>query len=100
MFHCVYFWLKKDLSAEDRALFESELRLLSKLPYPVQSHIGKPAPVEARPVVDLSFDWSVVTEFKSVADHDFYQKECKDHARFVTTCKHLWERVVIYDMQS
>jgi hypothetical protein len=99
MFHCVYFWLKKDLSAQDRATFETELRLLTQLPYPVQSHMGKPAPVEARPVVDLSFDYSVVTQFKTVADHDFYQKECPDHARFIQVCKSFWDKVVIYDME-
>jgi hypothetical protein len=97
MFHCVYFWLKKDLSAADRATFEAELTALSKLPYPAQSHIGKPAAVELRPVVDLSFDFGVVTEFKTLADHDFYQKECQDHARFIRVCKPFWEKVVIYD---
>lgn len=33
-----------------------------------------------------------------MADHSFYQTECKDHARFVETCKAFWERVVVYDI--
>jgi hypothetical protein len=98
MFHCVYFWLKKDLSAADRATFESELVLVTKLPYLALAKMGKPAAVEARAVCDLSFDWSLVIEFKEDKDHDFYQADCPDHKRFVETCKGMWDKVIIYDM--
>jgi hypothetical protein len=30
-------------------------------------------------------------------DHEFYQKGCPDHQRFVDTCKTFWARVVVYD---
>ena len=36
--------------------------------------------------------------FKSLEDHEFYQAKCEHHARFVSTCRSFWERVVIYDI--
>ncbi len=98
MIHNVYFWLKKNLSVEDRATFESEAKRLTQLSYLASGSVGKPAPTEARPVTDHSFDYSTSLLFKNMADHEFYQKECKDHARFVSKCKTFWDRVVVYDV--
>ena len=98
MFHCVYFWLKKDLSDADRATFENELQLITQIPYLAAAWKGRPAAVTARPVCDQSFDWSLVVHFKSIADHDFYQAGCQDHQRFVDACKAFWDKVIIYDM--
>lgn len=98
MFHCVYFWLKEDLSDADRQTFETELALVSKISYLANAWMGKPADVPARPVCDQSFSWSLIVQFKTLADHDFYQSGCLDHQRFVDTCKTFWEKVIIYDM--
>jgi len=97
MIHTVFFWLKKELTPEQRATFESELVLLKEIPYLVHGFVGKPAPTETRPVTDHSFDYSLTLHFKDLGDHDHYQKGCDQHARFVNTCKPLWERVVVYD---
>jgi hypothetical protein len=97
MIHVVYFWLKKDLSTEQRATFLRELTLLTKIPYLAQAFAGEPAAVKARSVVDLSFDFSLMIQFKNLKDHDYYQLECKDHRRFLDNCKSLWEKVVVYD---
>jgi hypothetical protein len=97
MFHNVYFWLKKDLSPAQRATFESELQRLAKTGYLAQARIGKPAPTEPRPVTDHSFDYAFFVEFKSMEDHDFYQKGCTDHERFVQICKPFFDRVIVYD---
>ena len=98
LIHNVYFWLKKDLSAADCATFESEAKRLTKLSYLERGSLGKPAATESRPVTDHSFDYSTSLVFKNMADHEFYQKECKDHARFVAQCKTFWDRVVVYDV--
>jgi Stress responsive A/B Barrel Domain len=98
MIHCVYFWLKKDLSETDRQTFQDELTRLTKLDYLASAQMGKPAPVPARPVCDLSFDWSCIVHFKELKDHDYYQDGCPDHKRFVDTCKTMWDKVIIYDM--
>ena len=97
LIHTVIFWLRKDLTPAQRSTFEAELQRLTKLSYLARCQFGQPAALEKRPVVDSSYDFGLQVEFKTLADHDFYQKQCPDHARFVATCKSLWEKVVIYD---
>ena len=96
--HNAHFWLKKTLAAEERATFESEVLRLAKISYLERGFAGKPADTEKRPVTDHSFDYGTSLHFKTLADHDFYQTECKDHARFVEKCREFWDRVVIYDI--
>ncbi len=98
LIHNVYFWLRKDLTPWEREHFESELTLLAQTSYLAHAFIGKPAATEVRPVTDHSFDYSTSFHFKSMADHEFYQKDCPDHARFVANCKPFFERVVVYDV--
>ena len=95
--HSVFFWLRKDLNSAERALFDIEVRRLATISYLERGYVGTPAPAASRPVTDHSFDYSASLHFKSMEDHDYYQAECPDHARFVTACKPLWERVLIYD---
>ena len=98
LIHNACFWLKKNLTPEERATFEHEVRLLAQITYLERGYAGTPAPTEKRPVTDHSFDYSTSLHFKTMADHDFYQKDCPDHARFVTTCKAFFERVIVYDI--
>ncbi|MDZ4288059.1 MAG: Dabb family protein [Prosthecobacter sp.] len=97
MIHAVYFWLKKDLSAAQVEVFEEELIALKEIDYLVHGFVGKPAPTEARPVTDHTFSYSLILHFQDMRDHDFYQKECPRHKRFVEICKPLWDRVLVYD---
>lgn len=97
MIHNVYFWLKPDLSDEQCATFETELMHLLEIDYLEHGFVGKPAATEARPVTDHSFSYSLTLHFKNMTDHEFYQKDCPKHKRFVDTCKAFWERVVVYD---
>jgi hypothetical protein len=96
--HNVFFWLHKDLTPAERELFAMEVRRLAQISYLERGYVGTPAETEHRPVTDHSFDFATSLHFKSLEDHEFYQTECPDHARFVTTCKPFWERVVIYDV--
>ncbi len=98
LIHTVFFWLRPDLTPAERATFATELRRLAQIAYLEQCHVGPPAALEKRPVVDNSYDFGLHVEFKTLADHDFYQTKCPDHARFVNTCKPLWARVVVYDI--
>jgi len=97
MFHNVYFWLKQDISQQQRELFEAELIKVKEIPYLVHGFVGKPAPTEERPVTDHSFDYSLSLHFKNMEDHEHYQKACEHHKRFVDVCKPFFERVVVYD---
>ena len=96
--HSAHFWLKKDLSAEDRAFFEEELKLLSQAECLEAGYAGPPAATENREVVDNSFHYSTSFHFKSLEDHEYYQSECPAHARFVKNCRSFFERVVVRDM--
>jgi hypothetical protein len=96
--HTVMFWLRKDLTAVQRALFETEVRRLARIPYLERGYVGTPAETERRSVTDHSFDYAISLQFKTDADHDFYQDGCPEHARFVSACQSLWERVVVYDI--
>jgi len=97
MIHNVYFWLKQDLSAEQVDIFENELINLKTIDYLEHGFVGKPAPTEERPVTDHSFSYSLTLHFKNMADHEFYQKDCPKHKRFVDICKPFFERVIVYD---
>lgn len=97
MIHNVYFWLKPDLSPEQVETFESELIALKTIDYLEHGFVGKPAPTEARPVTDHSFNYSLTLHFKNLEDHEFYQKDCLKHKHFVDTCKPFFDRVIVYD---
>ena len=100
MFHTVFFWLKDDLSDEQRAHFEAELSLIPKIPYLAQGFISKPAATAKREgVTDHSFDYSLILEFKTMEDHEKYQTNDADHDRFVAECKDFWKQVQVRDSQ-
>ena len=96
--HSAIFWLRKDLTPAERAIFDSEVRRLAQIPYLERGYVGTPAGTEHRSVTDHSFDFATSLHFKSLEDHEYYQTRCQDHARFVAACKTFWERVVIYDV--
>jgi hypothetical protein len=97
MTHQVFFWLKSSTTADQRAFFEAELKRLPLISYLKAGQVGRPAPTPPRPVTDHSFDYCLHLEFKSMADHDFYQDGCADHKRFVDNCKAFFEKVTVYD---
>lgn len=94
--HAVYFWLRPDLTDEERARFEANLRTLAEIPSQ-GCHIGTPAPTD-RPVIDRSYTWALVLLFADMAEHDAYQVH-PAHQAFVTENKQYWSRVQIYDSE-
>lgn len=97
--HTVYFWLKPDLSAEQREVFRRGIAILGNIDSASAVWIGGPADTEARPVVDHSYDYALVCMFQSVADHDAYQNDPQHHT-FITQCKELWSKVQVYDCDA
>ena len=93
--HHVYFWLKNPDSKEDLQALLEGLRKLSKIDYIKMFHIGKPADTN-RDVIDRTYAVSWMLVFKDNADEERYQTD-PIHLTFVDTCKHLWERVKVYD---
>ncbi len=98
MEHHVYFWLKEERKgAGDRAQFETALAGLCAIGEVVSGRWGVPAAVEARPVVDLSWDYGLSLVFADLAGHDRYQV-VPEHVAFVETYRSWWERVLVMDL--
>jgi hypothetical protein len=96
--HVVNFWLKKDLSETDRQQFVTGVSTLGNISGLQSFNVGKPAATD-RPVIDNSYDYCLLTVFNNEEGHDAYQID-PIHLKFVDECKHLWERVLIYDSES
>ncbi len=99
MIHLVHFWIKKELKTQDNlAMFESALAELCKVTLASKSNWGRPAAVAERPVLEISWDYNLVTYFDNVDTHDEYQV-CPAHKKFLADCKHLWEKVLVIDSE-
>ena len=96
--HVVNFWLKNDLTADQRKVFEGGVRSLGTISTVDVFHLGTPASTD-RPVIDRSYDFCLVCMFKNKEDHDAYQVD-PVHDVFRDTCSSLWEKVLIYDSES
>jgi len=96
--HVVNFWLKNDLTADQRKVFEDGVRSLGTISTVDVFHLGTPASTD-RPVIDRSYDFCLVCMFKNKEDHDAYQVD-PVHDVFRDTCSSLWEKVLIYDSES
>ena len=96
--HSVYFWLKPDLSEEDKEQFRAGVHSLAEIESTEQVLIGTPAATTKRPVVDDSFCCGLTVILKDLAAHDAYQDD-PIHHKFVETCAHLWDRVQVFDAE-
>lgn len=93
--HSVYFWLRPDLSEQDRRAFVEGLHSLGTIDDVQQAYFGQPADTD-RPVIDRSYSWAEILVFKDRAAHDRYQVHAT-HKKFVERCASSWTKVVIYD---
>ena len=93
--HHVYFWLKNPGSKEDLKALIKGLEDLSKIDYIQMFHIGVPADTN-RDVIERTYAVSWLNVFKNKEDEERYQSD-PVHLHFIDTCKHLWEKVVVYD---
>lgn len=93
--HSVFFWLKSDLSEEQRSAFRSGVESLAAIPSAEAVYIGTPAATD-RPVIDRSYDIGLTVVLKDLAAHDAYQVD-PIHRKFVDEFGGYWARVLIYD---
>jgi hypothetical protein len=96
--HAVYFWLREDLSADERARFAAGLEALRGIDGVRHGYIGVPAPTD-RPVIERSYSRALVLVFADQAAHDAYQAD-PAHDRFRAECGGLWTTVRIFDSVS
>lgn len=94
--HHVFFWLKNPDSIADRDALIDGVRGLSAIPQIRALHVGIPAPVEPRPVVDGSYSVSELIFFDSIEDQNTYQAHPL-HQAFIARLSPLWAKVVVYD---
>lgn len=96
--HHVFFWMAPDATQADREQLAAGLRSLSGIETIKMHHLGVPADTD-RSVIDRSYDFSWLLFFETAADEEVYQKH-PVHLKFVEDCKHLWQKVVVYDAKA
>jgi hypothetical protein len=96
--HHVLFWLKANITAEEKNAFQKSLSTLEKIEIVKFFHLGTPAPIE-RAVVDTTYTFSLLIAFDDLAAHDVYQVHPL-HKAFLEEFRVFFERVVIYDAQN
>jgi Stress responsive A/B Barrel Domain len=96
LIHSVYFWLKPDLSAAQRAHFRAEVQKLGAITSVAKIYVAPPAKIEERAVTDRSFDIALTIVFADGAAHDAYQVDPL-HLAFVAGNKESWVKVQIFD---
>ena len=94
--HHVFFWLKNPDSMGDREALIEGIRALAAIPTVRTLHVGVPAAVEPRPVVDSSYSVSELLFFDSIEDQNTYQAHPL-HQAFIARFSPLWSKVVVYD---
>lgn len=95
--HHVLFWLKSDISEDQKKAFRAGLESLEKVETIKSMYIGIPAPI-SRAVVDTTYTFSLLIVFENLAGHDVYQVHPL-HKAFLDSFRELFEKVVIYDAE-
>ena len=98
LYHCVYFWLKPELTPAQRAEFRRGVETLKGIKSAEKISVGVPAGTTRRPVIDSSYDVALIVECKDVAAEAAYQVD-PIHLAFVEKFKTFWTRVQIYDSE-
>ena len=96
--HTVFFWLKNPDNAAEKAQLHAGLRSISAIDAIKTAYIGQPAATN-RGVIDASYSFSLTFIFDKAEDQDVYQIH-PIHLAFVDSCKHLWEKVIVYDAEG
>ena len=98
LIHTVFFWLKPELTAAQRAEFSRGVESLGGIKSVERVYVGTPAATERRPIIDHTYDFALTVICRDVAAHDAYQVD-PIHLAFVASCATFWTRVQIYDAQ-
>ena len=96
LIHTVYFWLKPELTAAQRADFRRGVESLGGIKVVEKTYVGAPAATGKRPIIDDSYSVALTVVCKDIAAHDAYQVD-PIHLAFVEKFKTFWVRVQIYD---
>lgn len=96
--HTVYFWLKPELTAQQRADFRKGVESLAGIKAVDRIYVGTPAATTKRPIIDDSYAVALTVLCKDLAAHDAYQVD-PIHLKFIENFKTFWSKVQIYDAE-
>lgn len=96
LIHSVFFWLKPELTEARRAEFRRGLESLAGISSLQSLHIGTPAPLPPRPVLDATYTFALTGVFQDVAGQTAYQTDPL-HLAFLERFRGDWIKVQIYD---
>ena len=96
--HHVIFWLKADITDEQKFAFRKSLQSLEGVETVKSVHVGTPAAIE-RAVVDTTYTFSLLVLFEDMAGHDVYQTHPL-HLAFLDGFRQYFDKVIIYDAQD
>ncbi|WP_312747687.1 Dabb family protein [Sphingobacterium multivorum] len=94
--HVVNFWLKKELSEKEKKNFVGFFEELRKIDVIKTLNYGVPAQTNPRPVVDNSFDYTLIVTFKNLKDITSYETH-PIHLKAIEKYQHLWTKVMVKD---
>jgi hypothetical protein len=97
--HHVFFWLKNPESATDRDQLIAGIRTLKQIETVQDLQVGIVADTERRTVIDHSWHVSELIFFNNLEGQGLYQNHPL-HLAFIENCAHLWEKVLVYDIQN
>lgn len=93
--HTVYFWLRPDLTDDQRAQFYTGVQSLATIESVEHAYWGAPAPTD-RSIIERSYSTGLIAIFADQGAHDAYQID-PIHDLFREQCGAFWHKVVIYD---
>ncbi len=96
--HTVYFWLKPELTAQQRADFRKGVESLGGIKAVDKLYVGAPAKTPKRPIIEDTYSIGLTVVCKDIAAHDAYQID-PIHLAFVNGFKTFWNKVQIYDAE-
>jgi hypothetical protein len=97
--HHVFFWLKNPSSKEDLDKLLAGVKTLKNIKTVRQLYVGVPAATEQRDVIDNSYHVSELMFFDDLDGQKVYQDD-PIHQKFIKDCSHLWQKVVVYDVEN
>jgi hypothetical protein len=98
LIHTVFFWLKPELTATERAEFRRGVESLANVKHVEKVYVGAPAAVPDRPVIDRTFAVGLTVVCRDVAAQNAYQVD-PVHLAFVARFNSYWMRVQVYDAE-
>lgn len=96
--HSVFFWLKEDITEQEKLDFVNFFESLRPIPGIQMLTYGKPATTNQRDVVDSSFSYNLIVTFTTMDDINVYETH-PIHLEAIEKYKKYWTKVTVYDTQ-